>query len=57
MISADMEKINQMLKLFYFGPPVVTIEDKRVDGVVVRDSYGKPIKEKVSKTEITGPKA
>jgi hypothetical protein len=33
------------------------MEDKKVDGVVVRDHYGKPIKEKVSKTDITGPKA
>lgn len=52
-----MEKINMMLKLFFFGPPVVTIEDKKVDGVVVRDIYGKPIKEKVSKTDLTGPQA
>ncbi len=46
-----------MLKLFYFGPPVVTIEDKKVDGVVVRDMYGKPVKEKVAKTDLTGSKA
>lgn len=57
MVAADMEKINLMLKLFYFGPPVVTIEDKKVDGVVVRDMYGKPVKEKVAKTDLTGPKA
>lgn len=44
-----------MLNLFYFGNPVVTEVEKKIDGVLVRDNYGKVVIQKVYKeAEATG---
>ena len=42
MIKEDVEKIQKILKYYFFGPPIVTKEEKKVDGIVVKDIHGKP---------------
>ena len=49
MIKEDVEKIQKILVLYYFGAPVVTEEDKKVDGIVCRAPNGQVIKHKVTK--------
>jgi hypothetical protein len=47
--------MRKMLSLFYFGPHVVTEVEKKIDGVTVRDNYGKVIIQKINKeAEPTG---
>lgn len=57
MVKEDCEKIQKMLLLYFFGPAVVTEEDKKVDGIVCRAPNGSVIKHKVTtepKIEGTG---
>jgi hypothetical protein len=47
--------MRKMLNLFYFGNPVVTLVEKKIDGVPVRDNFGKVVIQKVLKeAEATG---
>ncbi len=47
--------MRKMLNLFYFGNPVVTEAEKKIDGVTQRDNFGKVIMVKVTKeAEATG---
>lgn len=47
--KADVETIQRMLVLYYFGPTVVVEEEKKVDGQFVRTSTGTIVKHKVVK--------
>ncbi len=43
VIKEDVDKIQKILKYYFFGPPIVTKEEKKVDGIVVKNAHGKPI--------------